>query len=71
MQKAVITLRDLHGFSSEEVCNVLEITETNERVLVHRARAKVRNALDALFSEPGRGRAEPVPIDNDQREITR
>jgi RNA polymerase sigma-70 factor (ECF subfamily) len=50
MQRTVITLRDVHGFSSEEVCNVLEISETNERVLVHRARAKVRNALDPLFT---------------------
>jgi RNA polymerase sigma-70 factor (ECF subfamily) len=49
MQRTVITLRDVQGLSSEEVCNILEISETNERVLVHRARAKVRNALDPLF----------------------
>jgi RNA polymerase sigma-70 factor (ECF subfamily) len=45
-QQAVITLRDLDGFSSEEVCNVLGISETNQRVLLHRARAKVRKALE-------------------------
>jgi RNA polymerase sigma-70 factor (ECF subfamily) len=46
MQRRVITLRDLEGFPSEEVRNVLGITETNQRVLLHRARAKVRRALE-------------------------
>jgi RNA polymerase sigma-70 factor (ECF subfamily) len=45
-QRAVITLRDVEGWSSEEVCNALDITEVNQRVLLHRARAKVRNALE-------------------------
>lgn len=45
-QRAVITMRDVQGFSSEEVCNALDLTETNQRVLLHRARAKVRNALE-------------------------
>ena len=45
-QRAVITLRDVEGWSSEEVCNALELTETNQRVLLHRARAKVRKALE-------------------------
>lgn len=45
-QRQVITLRDVEGWSSEEVCNSLEITETNQRVLLHRARAKVRRDLD-------------------------
>lgn len=44
-QRAVITLRDVEGLSSTEVCNVLELTETNQRVLLHRARARVRKAL--------------------------
>lgn len=48
-QQTVITLRDVQGWSSAEVCNALEITETNQRVLLHRARAKVRNALDAYL----------------------
>jgi RNA polymerase sigma-70 factor (ECF subfamily) len=51
-QRAVIMLRDVQGWSSEEVCNALDITEVNQRVLLHRARAKVRNALeDYLASE--------------------
>jgi RNA polymerase sigma-70 factor (ECF subfamily) len=45
-QRQVITLRDIEGWGSEEVCNVLEISETNQRVLLHRARSKVRQALE-------------------------
>jgi RNA polymerase sigma-70 factor, ECF subfamily len=45
-QRTVITLRDVEGWSSEEVCNVLELSETNQRVLLHRARTKVRRALE-------------------------
>jgi RNA polymerase sigma-70 factor (ECF subfamily) len=45
-QALVITMRDIEGFTSEEVCNALEISETNQRVLLHRARTKVRRALE-------------------------
>lgn len=45
-QRAVITLRDVEGLDSAEVCNVLEISETNQRVLLHRARARVRVVLE-------------------------
>jgi RNA polymerase sigma-70 factor (ECF subfamily) len=45
-QRAVITLRDIEGFGSEEVRNVLELSDTNQRVLLHRARSKVRRALE-------------------------
>ena len=48
-QRLVITMRDLEGWPSEEVCNVLEISETNQRVLLHRARSKVRSALEGYF----------------------
>lgn len=48
-QQAVITLRDVKGWTSDEVCNVLEITETNQRVLLHRARSRVRGALERHF----------------------
>jgi len=45
-QRAVVTLRDIEGFDSDEVCNVLDIGETNQRVLLHRARSKLRRALE-------------------------
>jgi len=45
-QRIVITLHDVHELSSSEVCNVLGISETNQRVLLHRARARVRQALE-------------------------
>jgi RNA polymerase sigma-70 factor, ECF subfamily len=45
-QKEVITLRDLEGWTAPEVCNALDLTETNQRVLLHRARSKVRTALE-------------------------
>jgi RNA polymerase sigma-70 factor, ECF subfamily len=45
-QRAVITMRDVQGFTAEEVRNALDLSETNQRVLLHRARSKVRNALE-------------------------
>lgn len=47
MQRLVVTMRDLEGWSSDEVCNALEISETNQRVLLHRGRSKVRAALES------------------------
>jgi RNA polymerase sigma-70 factor, ECF subfamily len=44
-QRAVITLRDLVGLPANEVCEMLELSEVNQRVLLHRARARVRTAL--------------------------
>jgi len=48
-QAQVIELRDIEGWSSEEVRNVLGLSETNQRVLLHRARSKVRAAIQRLF----------------------
>jgi len=48
-QQEVVRLRDLEGWTSSEVCNALELTETNQRVLLHRGRAKLRAALEEYF----------------------
>lgn len=45
-QAAVIRMRDVEGLDSEEVRNALDVSETNQRVLLHRARSKVRQALE-------------------------
>jgi RNA polymerase sigma-70 factor (ECF subfamily) len=45
-QRMVITLRDIEGYSSAEVCAILEISAANQRVLLHRARAAVRGRLE-------------------------
>lgn len=50
-QRTVITLRDVEGWTADEVRNALELSETNQRVLLHRARAKVRQALEQYLSE--------------------
>lgn len=49
-QRAVISLRDVEGWSSEDVCNALDISEVNQRVLLHRARARVRQAVEEYLA---------------------
>jgi RNA polymerase sigma-70 factor (ECF subfamily) len=49
-QREVIRMRDVEGWSSNEVCNILDISETNQRVLLHRARSKVRRALEQYLA---------------------
>lgn len=51
LQRRVILLRDVEGVSAEEACAVLEITEANQRVLLHRARGKVRAMVEALLEK--------------------
>jgi RNA polymerase sigma-70 factor, ECF subfamily len=48
-QREVLALRDIQGYTAEDVCNALRLTETNQRVLLHRARSKVRAALERHF----------------------
>jgi RNA polymerase sigma-70 factor (ECF subfamily) len=50
-QREVLTMRDLVGWSAPEVCEALEISEANQRVLLHRARSKVRGALERHYDE--------------------
>jgi RNA polymerase sigma-70 factor, ECF subfamily len=51
-QRAVILLRDVAGWASDDVCDALGITPANQRVLLHRARAKVRTALERHLAAP-------------------
>jgi RNA polymerase sigma-70 factor (ECF subfamily) len=48
-QREVLVLRDLEGLTATETCNILGLTDTNQRVLLHRARSRVRNALERYF----------------------
>lgn len=49
-QRVVVTLRDVQGYGSEEVCAILDISAANQRVLLHRARATLRAALEQRFA---------------------
>jgi len=51
-QQVIVGLRDIDGWSSDEVCEALEITAGNQRVLLHRARSRLRNALEDYFETP-------------------
>lgn len=48
-QREVITMRDIDGLNAAEVCELLDLTEANQRVLLHRARARVRQSLEDYF----------------------
>ncbi len=50
-QREVIVLRDVEDLSAEDVCGVLELSDGNQRVLLHRARSKVRAAVEHHFSD--------------------
>ncbi len=50
-QQEIIILRDIEGWTSEEICSTLGISEGNQRVLLHRARSKVRSALEKYFRD--------------------
>jgi RNA polymerase sigma-70 factor (ECF subfamily) len=51
-QRAVIILRDIEGCDAEEACTLLNLTAENQRVLLHRARGRVRQAIDAVTGSP-------------------
>ena len=62
-QRVVVTLRDVEGYTSDEVCVILGISAANQRVLLHRGRAAVRGTLEEYFASgeapttQGEGRA--------------
>src|SRR5690606_34493902 len=49
-QQSVVSLRDLEGWSGEEVCQLLEISEGHQRVLLHRGRSRLRNELKSYVA---------------------
>jgi RNA polymerase sigma-70 factor (ECF subfamily) len=53
-QRAVVTLHDVHGLTTDEVCNVLELSPGNQRVLLHRGRARLRQLLEDYHRPPVR-----------------
>jgi RNA polymerase sigma-70 factor (ECF subfamily) len=52
-QRIVVTLRDVEGYTSDEVCSILDISAQNQRVLLHRGRAAARKALEDYFASVG------------------
>jgi RNA polymerase sigma-70 factor (ECF subfamily) len=54
-QRVVIELRDVHGYVADEVCDLLDVSPGNQRVLLHRARAAVRRDLERYFTDPASG----------------
>jgi RNA polymerase sigma-70 factor (ECF subfamily) len=53
-QRTVVVLRDVEGCDSDEVCAILGVSAENQRVLLHRGRAKVRAALEDYYRERAR-----------------
>jgi RNA polymerase sigma-70 factor (ECF subfamily) len=49
-QREVLVLRDLEGIAGADVCNIVGLSDTHQRVLLHRARSRVRNALERYFA---------------------
>lgn len=53
-QRQVVLLRDVEGLPAADVCNILELSETNQRVILHRGRARLRRALDRYVQDGAR-----------------
>jgi RNA polymerase sigma-70 factor (ECF subfamily) len=51
LQRVVVTLRDVQGWPAREVCAALELSEANQRVLLHRGRSRLRSVLEKYFAE--------------------
>lgn len=53
-QRQVVLLRDVEGMAAPDVCNILDLSETNQRVILHRGRARLRRALDRYVQDGAR-----------------
>ncbi|HLV83552.1 MAG TPA: sigma factor-like helix-turn-helix DNA-binding protein [Devosia sp.] len=51
-QRAVVTLRDIEGLGAAETCAILDLSDANQRILLHRGRTRVRAALNQVLSPP-------------------
>jgi len=60
-QRAVILLRDMEGRDAAETCELLEISAENQRVLLHRARCRIRQEIDTLIGVEPVARPAPIP----------
>jgi RNA polymerase sigma-70 factor (ECF subfamily) len=58
-QLSVVTLRDIHGFTNAEICELLDLSAANQRVLLHRARTALRDALNSYYAERKAGASSP------------
>lgn len=59
-QRVVVELRDVHGLTAEEVCERLQLSPGNQRILLHRGRSRLRGALEDVYQELGGARHEPT-----------
>lgn len=55
LQRSVFLLRDVHGLAASDVCNALDLSDSNQRVLLHRARTRIRRALELYFEQEAPG----------------
>ena len=75
-QRQVVLLRDVEGVPSADVCNILEISETNQRVLLHRGRSRIRNELDRYLRDetiqllPSASRTNGARAERERRPVT-
>lgn len=53
-QRTIVTLRDVHGLSSDEVCSLLGLSAGNQRVLLHRGRSRLRALLESRYAAEAR-----------------
>jgi len=59
-QRVVVALRDVHGWPAADVCAALDLSEANQRVLLHRGRSRLRAVLERYFSDTDAGERDHV-----------